>query len=57
MLWSDKRNCGCLNVFFTGRSSQWPSRPTFVKKVTCCFVSNDARISLNVVVVADDEYK
>ena len=24
-----------------------------VGKVTCCFMSNDARISLNVVVVAD----
>ena len=24
-----------------------------VGKLTCCFVSNDARISLNVVVVAD----
>ena len=32
-------------------SSQWPCM--CIVKFTCCFVSNDARISLNVVVVAD----
>ena len=33
-------------------SSQCPCM--CVGKLTCCFVSNDARISLSVVVVADD---
>ena len=32
-------------------SSQWPCM--CVGKFTCCVVSNDARMSLNVVVVAD----
>ena len=32
-------------------SSQWPCM--CVRKFTCCVVSNDARMSLNVVVVAD----
>ena len=32
-------------------SSQWPCM--CVGKLTYCFVSNDARISLNMVVVAD----
>ena len=33
-------------------SSQWPCM--CIGKLACCFVSNDGRISLNVVVVADD---
>ena len=47
-------NCGCLDVFARGvimMSSQWPCM--CVGKFTCCVVSNDARMSLNVVVVAD----
>ena len=35
----------------TKRSSQWPCM--CVGNVTCCFVLNEARISLHVVVVVD----
>ena len=48
-------NCGCLNVFTRGASYQDVEQCSCMcfGKLTCCFVSNDARISLNVVVVAD----
>ena len=47
--------CGYLNVLEEERvikmSSQWPYM--CFGKLTCCVVSNDARMSVNVVVVAD----
>ena len=57
VLWSDKPSVtvGVLICLQEERvikmSSQWPCM--YVGKLTCCFVSNDARISLNVVFVAD----
>ena len=48
-------DCGCLDVFtgasYKKLSSQLPCM--CIGKLTCCFVSNDARISLDVVVVPD----
>ena len=52
-------NCGCLNVLQEERvikiSSQCPCM--CVGKLTCCFVSNDARISLNLVDVTDGVFR
>ena len=57
MLWSDKPSATVDVCMFLQEepvikmSSLWPCM--CVGKLTCCFVSNDARISLNVVIVAD----